>query len=262
MKRVGTVGDNCVDVYEREGMSFPGGNPVNVAVYLRRMGVECSYTGTVGTDEHGRRLIGALAERGIGVSHVREVDGPTAVTMVEMADGNRVFGDYFEGVMENFSLAPDDIGFLCSHDIVVSGIWGHTEPYLKEIHESGTTVVFDSSDQPKDPMVDRTLPFVDYAFFGLESEDTPELRDFLREKRERGPRCVIATLGDRGSVAFDGKEYVRHDIVPCPVVDTMGAGDSFIAGFIKGLLEDLPIYDCMEQGAQQSAATIGYSGAW
>lgn len=262
MKRVGTVGDNCVDVYEKEGLSFPGGNPVNVAVYLRRMGVESSYTGVIGNDEHGRRLVEDLSERGVDVSHVHEREGATAITMVEMVDGNRVFGDYVEGVMESFSLNAVDVEFLCSHDIVVSGIWGHADPYLEQIHASGTTVVFDYSDQPEDPIVDRTLPFVDYAFFGLEGKDTPKLRAFLREKQALGPRCVIATLGERGSVAFDGVEYVTHGIVMCPVVDTMGAGDSFIAGFTKGLLEGRGTYECMEQGAQCSAVTIGYSGAW
>ena len=42
----------------------------------------------------------------------------------------------------------------------------------------------------------------------------------------------------------------------------MGAGDSFIAGFIKGVLEGKGLDDCMQLGAQSSAVTLGYSGAW
>jgi fructoselysine 6-kinase len=42
----------------------------------------------------------------------------------------------------------------------------------------------------------------------------------------------------------------------------MGAGDSYIAGFLLGLLQGKSIAECMEKGAQSSAETIGYYGAW
>ena len=48
----------------------------------------------------------------------------------------------------------------------------------------------------------------------------------------------------------------------CEVVDTMGAGDSFIAGFIVGILEGQTIDECMVTGSKSSAVTLGYSGAW
>lgn len=260
--KVAAIGDNCVDAYEKEGKTYPGGNPVNVAVYLRRMGIEASYTGVVGDDEYGQVMIDALKGKGVDVSHLHREHGSTAVTKVEIVDGNRVFGDYIEGVMEHFRPTDDDVAFLCEHDLVVSGIWGHSESCLERVHESGTTVVFDYSDQPEDPLVDATLAHVDYAFFGLEATDGPELRAFLADKQSRGPKAVIATLGTEGSLAYDGTAYTAHGIVACPVVDTMGAGDSFIAGFIKGVLEKQDIYSCMELGAQSSAVTLGYSGAW
>ena len=42
----------------------------------------------------------------------------------------------------------------------------------------------------------------------------------------------------------------------------MGAGDSFIAGFIKGVLENKDIPGCMSEGAKSSSVTLQYSGAW
>ena len=48
--RLAAVGDNCMDVYDRTGEAYPGGNPVNVAVYTLRLGGAASYTGVVGTD--------------------------------------------------------------------------------------------------------------------------------------------------------------------------------------------------------------------
>ena len=42
----------------------------------------------------------------------------------------------------------------------------------------------------------------------------------------------------------------------------MGAGDSYIAGFLLALLEGESIIECMKEGAQSSSVTIGYKGAW
>lgn len=260
--RVAAVGDNCVDVYEEQGISYPGGNPVNVAVYLQRMGIESSYTGVIGEDANGRLIIDSLRKHKVDVSHVRTAPGSTAITKVSLVDGNRVFGDYFEGVLANFALTDDDLSFLCDHDLVVSSIWGHTDSYLQTIKNSGTLIAFDYSDQPDDPLVETTLPYVDYAFFGLETTDSSTLREFLKTQRIKGPRCVIATLGEHGSLALDDDGFTKQDIVSCPVIDTMGAGDSYIAGFIKGVLEGRSTKECMELGAQSSAVTIGYAGAW
>ena len=46
--KIACVGDNCVDYYDNTGEAFPGGNPVNVAVYVRRMGGQSAYLGAVG----------------------------------------------------------------------------------------------------------------------------------------------------------------------------------------------------------------------
>ena len=51
MIKIACVGDNCVDFYDNTNEAFPGGNPVNVAVYVRRLGGESAYLGAVGTDD-------------------------------------------------------------------------------------------------------------------------------------------------------------------------------------------------------------------
>ena len=77
-----------------------------------------------------------------------------------------------------------------------------------------------------------------------------------------GPELVIATRGGRGSLAFDGTEFYTADVVPCPVVDTLGAGDSYIAGFLAAWLSRQPVPIRMTAGAKNAAVTIGYTGAW
>ena len=260
--KIATVGDNCMDVYAKEGKCYPGGNPVNVSVYLRRLGLAASYSGVVGDDEYGEIMKSALREKGVDVSHVRTEHGSTAITQVELVNGDRVFGDYTEGVMEHYRLTDDDLDFLCAHDLVVSGIWGNVDDQLAQVHARGIPLAFDFSNQPQHPVVERTIGFVDYAFFASDEGDTPALRAFVQKMQARGPRYVVVTLGSEGSLAYDGTKFTKGGIVPCDVVDTMGAGDSFIAGFLDGVLKQKPLAECMHMGAANSSVTLAYQGAW
>lgn len=260
--KVAAVGDNCMDVYDKLNRFSPGGNPVNVAVYLRRLGVESSYTGVVGSDEYGRMMIEAIRSRGVDASHVRVRPGSTAITHVDLVDGERVFGDYDEGVLAGFKLTPGDIDFLCSHDMIVSGLWGKIEGDLPAMKARGASIVFDFATKLDDPVVDKAIDLVDYAFFAYDDGDDSFIREYIARMQARGPRVAVATLGDKGSVAYDGEGYTTFGIVPCIVKDTMGAGDSYIAGFIKGVLEGKRLGECMRIGAENASVTLQYTGAW
>lgn len=257
-----TVGDNCVDAYECLGTYYLGGNPVNVGVYLARMGAEVSYTGVVGDDQYGSIMIESLAKKGVDVSHVRTLPGSTAVTKVDLVNGDRVFTDYIEGVLADFKLTDEDVDFLCSHDLVITGIWGMIENDLGKIKEKGVPIAFDFSDQPEHEIVDKAIGYVKYAFFSDDRGDTPELRAFMERRKAQGPDLVVVTMGDQGSLCYDGETFHKFGILPCEVVDTMGAGDSYIAGFLLAHMNGHSIEECMIKGAESSGVTLGYQGAW
>jgi fructoselysine 6-kinase len=105
---VATVGDNCIDRYQPPiGLSAVGGNALNVAVHLRRLGHSVGYFGRVGTDEHGKRVLATLAENGVATQHVRIGAGPTAYTDIGAdPSGDRIM------VFEEFGACrgyrPDD----------------------------------------------------------------------------------------------------------------------------------------------------------
>lgn len=260
--RIAAVGDNCMDVYENLNQSFPGGNPVNVAVYSVRLGGEASYVGAVGNDKYGKIMIDAVSAKGVDTSHVKVLPGKTAITQVELVDGERVFGDYDEGVLAQFKLNDEDIEFICGHDMVVSGLWGMIENDLGKIKRRGIPVAFDFATKLDDPVIEKAIYNVDYAFFAYDEGDNDFIREYMKKMQAKGPKIVTVTLGDKGSVAFDGKKFTTFGIVPCEVKDTMGAGDSFIAGFLRGILQGEELTECMHMGAANSSVTLQYNGAW
>lgn len=260
--RIAAVGDNCMDVYDSTGEAFPGGNPVNVAVYVKRMNGDSSYTGVVGTDDYGKLMIDALKEKGVDISHVKIMEGKTAVTHVELKDGDRILGDYEEGIMADFKLTEEDIDFLCNHDLVVTGIWGMIESELHKIKKRGVPVAFDFADKLDHEITRKAVPYVDYAFFSCDSKSDEELHEFMKYIKSKGPRVLVVTRGEKGSMAYDGNEFTKFGIIRCEVIDSMGAGDSYIAGFLMGITQGKSIEQCMKQGALSSSKTLAYYGAW
>ena len=258
---IATIGDNCMDVYSKLNQSYPGGNAVNVAVYLRRSGVDVSYIGYVGNDEYGEQMKNALIGKGIDISHVHTIDGQTAITMVELIDGNRVFGDYNEGVMAGFKLSEADLRYISDIPIIHTAIWGNIETQLPQLKQLGKTISFDFSDQLDHEIVAKALPYVDYAFFSYERDDE-YIHDYILSAWHASIKYIVVTLGEHGSIAYDGKKFIKQDIIPVEVVDTMGAGDSFIAGFLVAIVNQQSLEECLKRGAESSAITIQYMGAW
>lgn len=259
--KIATVGDNCMDVYENLGEAFPGGNPVNVAVYFNRLDENASYTGAVGTDHYGTLMKKSLMEKRVDVSHVQVLEGSTAITQVTLTDGERIFGEYREGVLPEFQLREDDYTFIGNHDLMHTGLWGMMEDHLARIQEMGVPVSFDFATKLEDPVIEKAIEHVDYAFFAYD-EDDDMIREYMKKIHARGPSMVVVTLGENGSIAYDGNRFYKQGIISVEVVDTMGAGDSFIAGFMKGILEERTIQASMELGAWNASETLKYTGAW
>ncbi|WAI93317.1 fructoselysine 6-kinase [Streptococcus dysgalactiae] len=263
--KLAAIGSNCIDYYKNleGGKAFPGGGPVNMAVYNVRIGGQASYIGPVGNDEYGELLKNSLQDRGVNTSHMEIKYGDTAVSEVELIDGERVFGDYTEGVLEDYKLSEEDILFILKHDIVVCDLWGKVESSFEKLQDLGIKTAFDCADRPEDNAVQRAIAFTNYLFFSTDEEDSEDLRLYMKKLWQAGPELVIAMQGEYGSICYDGERYISFGIIDCEnVIDTMGAGDSYIAGFLNGKGNDLPIEECMKQGATVATETIQYFGAW
>lgn len=263
--KLAAVGSNCIDYYTNieNGKAYPGGGPVNMAVYTQRLGGNASYIGPVGNDSYGKTLLEAVAAKGVDVSHLHIQQGKTAVSQVELLDGERVFGDYEEGVLENYTLSEEDMDFICTHDVVVCDLWGKVEGQFRDLKARGIATAFDCATRPEDEASQTAIAYTDYLFFSSDDGDSEALRDQMKGYQARGPKLVVAMLGEHGSLCYDGEQFHKFGIVPCDhLVDSMGAGDSYIAGFLFGIVEGMSIEQAMEKGAANATETLKYFGAW
>lgn len=264
--RLAAIGSNCIDYYKNleGGKPFPGGGPVNMAVYTIRLGGSASYLGPVGSDDYGRIQLEAMKRKGVDCSHVPVLEGKTAVTTVELVDGERKFTAYDQGVLADFTLSDEELRFIAeNHDVVVSDQWGKIAEYFPKLQKMGIPTAYDCSTRVGSAAALSVMPHCDYLFFSSDDGDCRTLRELLRIIHSMGPKLVIAMLGEEGSLCFDGRDFHKCGIVPCEnLVDTLGAGDSYIAGFLFGITEGLSIEEAMYKGAANATETLKYFGAW
>lgn len=257
------IGDNCIDIYERLGRKYPTGNVVDTGVNLRKMGIHTAIISTTGSDDAGRWMRETLEREGLDVSHLKTGDGATALTYMDMDGDDRVHGDYIEGVLENIEFDADDIAFAAGHNLVHSALWGKAENALPEIKKSGKPLIsFDYADRLDHPLVKQTLPYVDYGFFSYHSGRDSFIEEYLKDKVKCGMKIAVATFGEKGSLAWDGNTFHSFGVFPAKTVNTIGAGDSYIAGFLFGVLmgHDIPI--CMEKGARAASEVVAVFEPW
>ncbi len=259
--RAAAIGDNCMDVYPRLGRQYPTGNVVDFAVNLQKLGIPTAVISVTGSDDNGQVMLQTLATEGLDTSHLHVGKGATAITMMDMDGKDRVHGEYIEGVLENIVFTPEDIQFAARHTLVHSAFWGKAHTHLAALRTEGALISFDYATKKDDPLVQETLPLVDYAFFSYAGSEE-EARLFLRKTWLAGPTVTIVTFGSRGSLAYDGKEYYSFGIYPAQVENTVGAGDAFIAGFMYGVLTGADIHTCLSIGAKTSAAVVEVFEPW
>lgn len=256
------VGDNTVDTYIHQGVRYPGGNAVNVAVLAHRYGHPAAYIGWLGNDAAGRLILDALAQEKLDVSRCRMVPGPTSYSTVEVVDGDRVFGCGEHGVSNQIALTADDYEFIRQFDVVHTSVFSYLEDSLADLKRASRCLSFDLSDNREPAYLDAVLPHIDIALISCSDLPLEEQKTLMRSMHARGPRLVLATRGGEGAWVHDGQSFYHQGIVPVEIVDTLGAGDAFAARFLVEVEAGVSIPEAMQLAAQSAAENCTHFGAF
>lgn len=257
--RILTVGDNCVDWYVDENRICPGGNAVNVAVFAQRLGVDTAYIGQLGDDAGGDLIFNALSAEGVDVSHVRRSPGNTAYATIGIVDGDRIFRGSSSGVVA-MQLNEADIEFATNASVIHTGAHSFMEGSLPLLSRAAP-VSFDFTTRPFH-YCEPLLKHVTFASFSRANFSREEVKALIDTAHSHGVRDVYVTQGEDGSWSSDGETVHFQPATPVPiVVDTMGAGDTYIAAMLKARLSGLSIAESAEIASRVAAATCTRSGA-
>lgn len=253
------VGDNVVDRYLDRNEMYPGGNAVNVAVHVRRLGMRAAYIGVVGTDSAGRLVASSLRDEGVLTDRVRTVDGPNAWAAVQLVNGDRVFVGGDKGV-SRFQLSPEDFAYLSEFELVHIGYAGGLESQVPDISKY-TKVSFDFADKPRD-FAEPILKFCSFATFSAGEGGLANADDIIEWARNGGVGTVLVTAGSAGAIVADANGRSHVPALPTDVVDTLGAGDAYIAAFLVATLNGQPREAAMNAAGTYAAEVCRQYGAY
>ena len=239
MIRILGLGDNVVDKYIYKNVMYPGGNAVNVAVYAVFLGAEAGYLGIFGDDREGCVVRRALEEKGIDQSRCRTVHGENGYSAVDLVDGDRTYVGGNDGGIsktEPLVLSGEDFAYLKRFDWIHTSCYSHIDSQLPYIKSVGVPISYDFSNHFGKESCAAVCPHIDAALISCGHLDDAEIDDAARMAQRAGCRMVVTSMGQRGArVYFRGKTYQQPALL-VQAKDTLGAGDSFFAGFIVSYL--------------------------
>jgi fructokinase len=235
-----------------------GGAPANVAVALARLGIDVGFIGKVGGDAFGHSLREILATEGVDVRGLVQV--PTAQTALAFvgsdARGGREFVFYHHGMADTL-LRPEEVNrdLIANARIFHFGSvtlatepsrtatsaaarWAREQDCLVSFDPNVRLEVWDSPHQALTSMLDM-LSGVDVVKVSSDElvflTGTSDAADACRILRERGPDVAIVTLGGGGCYYQTARASGHVSGIRVESVDSLGAGDAFVAGLLACL---------------------------
>lgn len=291
--RVLVVGEALVDIVRRDGDDavHPGGSPLNVAVGLQRLDVPTTLHASFGADTYGIAIARHLQASGVAITSGTIGDHPTSVALATIgSDGAATYTFSIEWDPAPLQVPAGSVDALHVGSIGAVLDPGATtvEHLLAELRESAT-ISYDpniraqlmGTAESARPRVERIVGFADVvkasdediAWLYPDATVTEVMANWLA----LGAGLIVVTRGRDGADALIDQGSAHVDAPRIEVVDTIGAGDSFMAGLLAALsdlgllggdrrdaLRELPasaVTQVVEFAARCAAITVSRPGA-
>ncbi len=257
----------------REASFLLGGQTATTVIACQAWGLTTRYVGKVGDDEAARLHREAFAQAGVEARLIAVSEGVSPQSLILVDEGGE--RTVLCRRQEQITLQPGELDRAWIENARVLHVDGHDTAAAtlaaSWARAAGIPVVADLDELYSG--VEELVEHVDYL---IVSRDFPgrltnehSLERALRRMQARyGCRLAAATLGEKGVLAWNGKQLLYNPAYCVPVVDTTGAGDIFHAGFIYGLLQEWPperqldfscaaaAMNCMSAGARGGIRTV------
>ena len=263
---------------------YPGGAPANVACALVKLGTSAGFIGCVGQDTAGQSLTQLLQQTGVDTTGIQQ--HPTAPTrtvlVLRSQTGERTFAafggghsssDFADTQLQASQLPADgflgaaflvlgtlEMAYPDSHHAILTALQLAQEAGLKIVLDVNWRPVFWADPQQAPPQILQMIEQVDFlkladdeAVWLLNSDDPAAIA-------QRFPHLqgVLVTAGAQGCRYWLASQVGRVPAFAVEVVDTTGAGDSFLAGFVHQLCQR---GDGALSDAEGAAAIVRYAAA-
>lgn len=261
-----------------------GGAESNVAVGAARLGVSVGWFGVLGNDPFGHMIVKTLRGEGVDVSRAKLSDeAPTGLMFRETVAG-RLAVHYYRQHSAASRMTPDDLDEAYIRGSKLLHVTGITAALsdsgrktviraMEIAREAGVPVSFDPNLRLKLWSIEEArktlLPMAELADYFMPGWDELQLLYETQDWEKVAERLtalkaisVVKSKGDRTIVLHDG----RMDEVPFysadNVVDTVGAGDGFCAGFLAGIVKGMSPVEAVRLASVTGSLAVQMRGDW
>jgi fructokinase len=262
-KKIAVIGEALIDLIQQPDGSYQaktGGAPANVSIALARLGTEVTFIARMSVDAFGVKLHDWLAPESINLAHLIRTTDPTTLAVATLDDhGKASYSFYIDGTADwgltDLDLAdlvtmPPAAFVIGSVALVIEPGAGSIERTAAQLHDSDeTTVVIDLNIRPglgfeRDSERTRIERQIRTAHVIKASDEdiawlyTPNAVESVAADWSQSGRAVIVTRGSAGATLYlDGSRVADVAAPTIELVDTVGAGDSFLGATLFGLQE-------------------------
>lgn len=277
-KKIVCFGEVLWDVLPNEKIA--GGAPMNVSIRLQSLGIETKMISKIGNDNLGKELLSCIKEKNVDTSLI-QIDEKLATGEVIVkldSKGSATYDIVYPSAWDNILISQDNIeavreadafvfGSLASRDII-------TRNTLLTLLREAKYKIFDVNIRP---------PFFSFSFL----KDLMELSDFIKLNDEElleicsefgsnaevieenivflskltNTKTICVTKGKDGAILYIDNQFYKHNGFVVKVIDTIGAGDSFLASFLSQFLYTKDYNKAIEFGCAIGALVASNKGA-
>jgi sugar/nucleoside kinase (ribokinase family) len=251
-----------------------GSSSAIFASNLSSLGCRVAFIGKVGSDNFADVVLSSLQDKKVDTSHIiRSATLATGATIVLVYGQDRANVTY-PGAMDDLRIEDIDFDFMSdarhmhfANCFMQPGIRKDLVKLFRRAKELGLTTSLDPQWDPEEkwdlPLLEL-LPFVDVFLPNMAEfralSGSSSVKEGLDRLKHHANNIVIKN-GSDGALGWDCKEIIvqpafRND----NVIDCVGAGDSFDAGFIKDFIDNKPLNKCLETGALTGAVNTTRAG--
>lgn len=237
-----------------------------------RLGLKVAFIGICGDDTFGRFMIDEMKKRRVNVDHIIiRKDGATGMSVILNQVSDRAILTYpgLIGALSSEDI-PDTLLRQCKHLHVASyflqtRLQNGLPELFSHAHDLGMTTSLDTNYDPTekwvgfDDLLAVTDVFLPNATEALSITGSKNVECASKQLAERS-RLVAVKLGAQGALAYGQNTLFHSSSIPVKVVDTVGAGDSFDAGFLYGFLDTWPVDRSLELGCICGALSTRQAG--
>lgn len=263
------------------------GAEANVAIGLARLEHRVGWIGRVGADEAGELVRRTLRAESVDVSAVTsDVSRPTGLLLFEHRIGDVVRVAYYRAGSAGSQLCAGDVLPSVTNGLRLVHITGVTlalsEPARQCVNDVAArarqvaaTVSVDvnyrsrlwsasSARAALRPLMDvADIVFASVDELPLVAHDPEaDLESAVQGLLAQGVRQVVIKRGAEGASAYTSDSSLSVPSKPVPVVDVVGAGDAFVAGYLSALLDDADLATRLDRGSTTAAFAIARRGDW